>query len=68
MKEGDFMPISEAKKRNNEKYNAKCDTIQIRPIKATGQEISRAAADAGHSLQGYILQACAERMQRDNTQ
>lgn len=62
------MPISEAKKRNNEKYNAKCDTIQIRPIKATGQEIRRAAADAGQSLQGYILQACTERMQRDQNQ
>ena len=62
------MSISEAKKRNNEKYNAKCDTIQIRPIKETGQEIRRAAALAGQSLQGYILQACAERMQRDKNQ
>ena len=59
------MPISEAKKRNNAKYTAKCDIINIRPLKPEGAAIRAAAAAAGQSLQGYILQACAERMQRD---
>ena len=48
------MPASEkkvsAKKRiTNDRYNSKCDAINIRPI-----------------LQGYILQAVAERMERDS--
>ena len=59
------MPISETKRRNNDKYNAKCDAIQIRPLKEQGQEIRAAAVAAGQSLQGYILQAIAERMERD---
>jgi len=62
------MPIAESKRRSNDKYNAKCDTIQIRPIKAEGEQIRTAAAAAGQSLQAYILQACRERMQRDNEQ
>lgn len=62
------MPISEAKKRNNAKYNQKCSQIQLRPLKDTADKIRAAAADAGQSLQGYILQACAERMARDAAQ
>lgn len=60
------MPVSEAKRKNNDKYNAKCDPIQIKPLKNIGQEIREAAAAAGQSLQGYILQAIRERMERDN--
>ncbi len=59
------MPISDAKRRNNDNYNAKCDTIQIRPLKPEGQKIRAAAAAAGQSLQGYILQAVRERMEKD---
>lgn len=59
------MPVSESRRRTNDKYNGKCDTIQIRPLKERGQEIRAAAAAAGQSLQGYILQACAERMERE---
>lgn len=59
------MPVSETKRRNNDAYNAKCDRIVIQPLKETGKEIRDAAADAGQSLQGYILQAIAERMERD---
>jgi hypothetical protein len=62
------MPASEkkvsAKKRiTNDRYNSKCDAINIRPIKEQGQKIREAA---GQSLQGYILQAVAERMERDS--
>lgn len=59
------MPVSETKRRNNDKYNATCDRIVIQPKKETGATIRAAAADAGQSLQGYILQACRERMERD---
>ena len=59
------MPITEAKKRNNAKYNAKCDVINVRPLKPEGAAIRAAAAAAGQSVQAYILQACAERMARD---
>lgn len=60
------MSVSETKRRNNDKYNAKCDFIAIKPIKERGEKIRNAAAAAGQSLQGYILQACEERMQREN--
>lgn len=59
------MPVSETKRRNNDTYNAKCDRIVIQPRKERGQEIRAAATVAGQSLQGYILQAIAERMERE---
>lgn len=62
------MPVSAAKRRNNDNYNAKCDAITIRPLKPQGTAIRTAAEAAGQSLQGYILQACTERMARDQAQ
>lgn len=59
------MPVNQTKRKNNDKYNAKCDTIQIRPLKPEGEKIRSAATAAGQSLQGYILQAVRERMERD---
>lgn len=59
------MPVSETKRRNNDAYNAKCDRIVIQPIKERGQAIRQAASAAGESLQGYILQAVEERMNRE---
>lgn len=59
------MPVSEKKRQSNARYNAKCDVINIRPQKETGAEIRAAAAAAGESLQGWILQACRERIARD---
>lgn len=61
------MPVSETKRRNNDSYNAKCDRIVIQPRKERGREIREAAAAAGQSLQGYVLQAIAERMDRERT-
>ena len=57
--------VSEKKRITNDRYNKKCDAINIRPLKEQGQKIREAAAAAGQSLQGYILQAVAERMERD---
>lgn len=62
---GDTVPVSETKRRNNDKYNAACDRIVIQPKKEIGQEIRDAAEAAGQSLQGYILQAVRERMERE---
>lgn len=59
------MAISEAKKRNNANYTAKCDYINLRPLKPEGEKIRAAAQAAGQSLQGYILQAVRERMDRE---
>lgn len=59
------MPISENKRKSLDRYNATCDYISIRPKREKGQEIRDAAAAAGQSLQGYILQAVAERIERD---
>lgn len=59
------MPVSETKRKNNDNYNAKCDRIVIQPLRERGKEIRKAATAAGQSLQGYILQAISERMERD---
>ena len=59
------MPVSAAKRRNNDNYNRKCDRIVIQPPKDQGGEIRAAAVAAGQSLQGYILQAVRERMERE---
>lgn len=59
------MPVSEKKRKSLDAYNATCDYISIRPKKDKGAEIRAAAVAAGQSLQGYILQACEERMQRE---
>ena len=59
------MPIDGARRKANDKYNAKCDYINIRPLKDKGAEIRAAAAASDQSLQGYILQAVEERMQRE---
>ncbi|MCC8077856.1 MAG: hypothetical protein LIO60_05850 [Oscillospiraceae bacterium] len=62
------MPVTESKRRANDRYNAKCDQIQLRPIKADAAQVRAAAAAAGQSLQAYIMQACRERMARDQQQ
>lgn len=59
------MPVSDAKRRNNDNYNAKCDAIILRPRKEAGRRIRAAAAERGESLQGYILEAVRLRMERD---
>lgn len=61
------MPVTKAKREGNDRYNAKCDCILVKPLKDVGAEIRAAAAAAGQSLQGYILQAVRERMEREKT-
>ena len=49
------------------RHQAKLDRIVIQPSKEEGMKIRQAAATAGQSVQGYILQAIKERMERENT-
>ena len=58
---------SDAKKAGNARHQAKLDRIVIQPEKEEGTIIRQAAANAGQSVQGYILQAIKERMGRENT-
>ena len=59
------MPVSESKRRNNDKYNMKCDYISIRPLKPVGERIREAAANSGKSLQGFILDAVDRQIAED---
>lgn len=59
------MPVSEKKRKSLDAYNATCDYISLRPKKERGAKIRAAAEAAGQSLQGYILQAVEERMERE---
>ena len=56
---------SEAQIRASVRYNQSKDSITIRPSKEDGAAVRQAAAAAGQSVQGYILEACAEKMQRE---
>lgn len=53
---------TEAQIKANVKYNKSRDNIMLRPSKEEGRDIRQAAADAGESLQGYILEAVRQRM------
>ena len=53
---------TEAQKKASIKWNSSRDNIMIRPDKETGAQIRQAAADAGQSVQQYVLQAVNDRM------
>lgn len=55
---------TEAQIKANVKYNRSKDNIMIRPDKDEGKQIRQAAADAGKSVQAYILQALREYMDK----
>lgn len=57
---------SQAQIQANIRYNRSRDSITIRPSKEDGAAVRQAAEAAGQSVQGYIMQACSERMQREN--
>jgi len=59
------MPVSEAKRRNNDKYNMKCDFIAIKPLRPIGEKIREKAKESGKSLQGYILDAIERQICED---
>lgn len=57
---------TEAQIRASAKYNKSRDYFGLRPDKETGKEIREAAANAGQSVQQYILQAVKDRIEREN--
>jgi len=59
------MAYNAAKAASNKKSDAKYSQLLLKPYKEEAEEIRVAAAAAGQSLQGYILQACRERMERE---
>lgn len=63
-KGGDSM-ATKAQIRANVAYNRRQDSITIRPSKEDGAAVRAAAVSAGQSLQGYIMQAVRERMERE---
>ena len=62
------MSLSEAKRASNRKSDMKYQQILLKPYKEDGQLIREFAAAAGQSVQGYILQAVRERMDREKNQ
>lgn len=58
------MPCTEAQKRGNAAYNRRQDNIMIRPSKEEGARIRQAAADAGMSVQAFILDTLRARIGR----
>jgi hypothetical protein len=62
------MAISESRRRNNDNYNAKCDRIEVKPLRPIGTDIRNAAATSGQSVQSYIMQAVRDKMARDGFQ
>ena len=59
------MTTTEAQKRASANWNRKQDNIMIRPTKEEGAQIRQAAADAGMSVQAYILEAIRAYMKKD---
>lgn len=61
------MPISEARKRANTKYEAKAyDKTLIRLYAGELDTIRDHAQQRGESLNGFICRAIREQLQRDN--
>lgn len=64
------MPLSEARKRANQKWNAanmmaKYDHIHLTVQKGGRDKIKAAADAADESVNGYIKRAIAERMEKE---
>jgi len=61
------MPISEARRRANEKYNAKAyDEIKTRVPKGRKAELQTHAQERGESLNSFVNRAIDEAVDRDN--
>lgn len=56
---------TEAEKRAVREYQRNRDNIMIRPSKEEGAKIRQAAADAGKSVQAFILDVLREHIDRE---
>lgn len=61
------MPLSEARKRANQKYIDKQGEIKVRVSKERKAEIQTHAEARGESVNGFINRAISETMERDST-
>lgn len=59
------MPISEAQRKATENYLKTQEEIKIRVKKGRKDEIKAAAEKQGQSLNGYIVTAIDEKIERD---
>ena len=59
------MTATKAHLDGNKRHQAKLDRLIIQPYKDEGQRIREAAAEAGETVQGYILAAIRQRMERE---
>lgn len=59
------MTLTPARRESNKRSDAKYQQILLKPYKEEGQRIRDAAAAAGESVQGYILKAVRQRMERE---
>ena len=57
---------TDAEKRAVLNYQRSRDNLMVRPTKEEGQRIREHAVAAGESVQGYILDAVRERMDRED--
>ncbi|MCH5300956.1 MAG: hypothetical protein J1E56_06520 [Ruminococcus sp.] len=59
---------TEARKRANEKYNAKAyEEIKVRVYKGEKDKIKTHAEQQGESVNGFVKRAIDETIERDNT-
>lgn len=59
------MPLTDKKRITNDRYLSKFATKSIRIPKEIEENLTAAAAHAGESVAGYIVNATRERMARD---
>ena len=59
-------PISEARKRANDKYLENQDEIKVRVPTGRKAELQAHAEQQGESLNGFIVRAVDETIERDN--
>ena len=59
------MPVSEAQRKAAAKYLEKLDEIRIRMPKGRKDEIKAHAESRGQSVNGFIITAIDEKMERD---
>ena len=62
------MPLTDKKRITNDRYLSKFATKSIRIPKEIEEDLNTAAAHAGESVAGYIVNATRERMARDGFQ
>lgn len=61
------MALSEARKKANEKYNAKAyDQVKVLVKKGEREQLKTHAERQGESLNGFINRAIKETIERDN--